>query len=173
LADLGITYLDEVPSEFTSIELGTEGFHVVMPRQHRLAAKDGIRVEDLADAAMVSLPREAHTRKLLDGLASVAGFSLHHAVTVHQFATVMQCVRAGVGIAVVPGGAVPAAISVGLVSRPLVKPQFQRHMGILFLKDRALTPSAKGFLAHLESDWRSTPVVSLKKSRGETASRKA
>lgn len=173
LADLGISYLDEVPAEFTSIELGSEGFHVVMPKQHRLAAKDGIRVDELADCAMVSLPREAHTRRLLDGLASVAGFSLHHAVTVHQFATVMQCVRAGVGIAVVPGGAVPAAISAGLVSRPLTKPQFQRTMGILLLKDRALTPSARGFLAHLESHWGSSPVVPFKKVKNQPAARKA
>ncbi len=154
LADLGVAYLDEVPGEFTSIELGNEDFHIVMPRQHRLAAMDNIRVEDLADAAMVSLPKEAHTRKLLDSLASVAGFSLHHAVTVHHLATAMQCVRAGVGIAVIPGGAVPTAVGMGLVSRPLVKPQFQRVMGILYLKDRALTPSAKGFLAHLELGWR-------------------
>lgn len=155
LADLGITYLDEVPKEFATIQLGTEGFHVVMPRKHPLATKKEIRIDDIADFNHVSLPKESHTRKLLDGAASLAGLSLHHAITVHQFATVMQCVRAGVGIAVVPGGAIPVATSAGLISRPLVKPHFERTMGILTLKDRNLTPSAKGFLSHIQSDWRS------------------
>lgn len=162
LADLGITYLDEVPREFATIELSTEGFHVVMPKQHRLACLDEIRIEDIADCTLVSLPKEAHARKLLDGAASLAGFSLHHAITVHQFATVMQCVRAGVGVSVVPSGAVPVAVSAGLISRPLVKPHFERSMGILTLKDRALTPSAKGFLTHLQSDWRIIEVGSMK-----------
>jgi len=153
VADLGITYIEDIPTEFDAIELGREAFHLVMPRGHPLSNRPGIKLEDLKDIALVSLPREAQTRRLLDGLASMEGLNLQHAVTVNQFATVMQCVHAGVGLALVPGGAIPAALSAGLVSRPLVKPEVSRTMGILLLKDRGLTPSAKGFLAHVEAYW--------------------
>jgi DNA-binding transcriptional LysR family regulator len=153
VADLGISYLDEVPGEFSTITLGREVFHVVMPKRHPLAAKKGITLEDLTTASLVSLPKEAHTRRLLDGLAAVAGLSLQHAVTVHHFATVMQCVRAGVGIALVPAAAVSSGLNSDLVARPLVKPALSRTMGVLVLKERALTPSAKGFLAHLQAEW--------------------
>lgn len=153
VADLGITYIEDIPSEFATIELGREAFHIVMPRGHALASKAGIKLEELKDVALVSLPKEAQTRRLLDGLASVDGLNLQHAVTVNQFATVMQCVHAGVGLAIVPGGAVPAALSAGLVSRPLVKPAISRTMGVVMLKDRGLTPSAKGLLAHIEEFW--------------------
>jgi DNA-binding transcriptional LysR family regulator len=156
VADLGITYIEDIPSEFQSLELGREAFHVVMPRGHPLANKSGITLADLKDLALVSLPKEAQTRRLLDGLASMEGVNLQHAVTVHQFATVMQCVHAGVGLALVPGGAIPSAMSAGLVSRPLVKPALSRTMGVVMLKDRSLTPSAKGFLAHLEAFWSPT-----------------
>jgi DNA-binding transcriptional LysR family regulator len=153
VADLGVTYVDDVPAEFSSIPLGTEAFHVVMPRGHPLARKTGITLDQVAGYATISLPKESQTRRLLDGLASAAGLTLQHAVTVNQFATVMQCVHAGVGLAIVPGGAVPAALSAGLVSRPLAKPDISRTMGALLLKERALTPSARGFLAHLQEDW--------------------
>jgi DNA-binding transcriptional LysR family regulator len=153
VADLGITYIQDIADDITSIELGQEAFHVVMPRTHSLASRTGVSLEDLQDAALVSLPKEAQTRRLLDGLASAQGLNLHHAVTVHQFATLMQCVQAGVGLALVPGAAVPSALSAGLVSRPLVKPELSRTMGVIMLKDRGLTPSAKGFLAHVGAFW--------------------
>lgn len=153
VADMGITYLDEIPAEFSAFELGHEALHLVMPKNHPLSSKEGIRVEDLSDVDLVSMPKAAHTRKLLDGLASIAGLRLRHVVTVHQFATAMQCVRAGVGIALVPGGAVSAALGVGLVSRPLVKPRLKRIIGVLMLKHRASTPAAEAFFSHLQAHW--------------------
>jgi len=154
VADLGITYVDESADEFCVIELGTEVFHVVMPRDHPLSASDGIRIQDLAAADLVSMPKAAHLRKLLDGMASVAGITLRHDVTVQQFATAMQCVRAGVGILVAPGGAVPAAASAGLISRPLAEPGMERAIGAMFLKHRSPTAPAAGFLAHLQANWK-------------------
>ena len=153
VADMGITYIDEVPDEFSVVSLGREAFHVVMPRHHPLSAETGVTLEQLAPYALVSLPREAQTRRLIDSYASIAAVPLRHAVTVSQFATVMQCVWAGVGIAIVPGGAVPAALSADLVARPLVKPALSQAIGVVFLKERGLTPSASGFLAQLRSDW--------------------
>lgn len=153
VADLGITYLDEVPPEFASTALAREALHVVMPKAHPLARRKGLALEELTPYPLVSLPREAYTRRLLDGLASVAGSALQHAVTVTQFATVMQCVHAGVGIAVVPGGAIPTALSAGLVSKPLAQPAITRTLGVVYLKDRSLPPTVQGFLADLKAAW--------------------
>lgn len=153
VADFGITYVDELSPEFESRVLGREKFHVVMPRGHPLARRSGVPLASLQEVALVSLPGEAQTRGLLDGVAAVARLNLQHAVTVHQFATVMQCVRTGVGLAMVPSGAVPAALSAGLVSRPLIKPTLGRTMGVIMLKDRSLTPTALGFLTHIEARW--------------------
>lgn len=165
VSDLGVTYVDEVPAELKSIPLSVEAFHVVLPRAHPLAAQDGVTLGELTGLPMVSLPRESQTRRLIDGLASAAGLTLQHAVTVNQFATLMQCVQAGVGIAIVPGGAIPSASSAGLVARPMTQPAVTRALGAVMLKDRGLTPSAQGFLQQLQADWarppdrRSTEVV--------------
>lgn len=153
VADLGLTYIDDISGDFASIELGREAFHVVMPRGHELSARPGVRLAEVARHPMVSLPKDSQTRRLLDGLAVSEGFALQHAVTVHQFATVMQCVLAGVGLSVVPAGAVADALRAGLVCRPLARPAVSQTLGAVFLRDRALTPSARGFLDHLRRQW--------------------
>jgi DNA-binding transcriptional LysR family regulator len=153
VADFGITYIDEIPAEFSAATLGKEALHVVMPKGHPLSGKRGVTLEEASRFAMISLPKEAQTRRFLDGLALASSLVLQHAVTVSQFATVMQFVHAGVGLAIVPGGAVPGAQSAGLVSRPLIKPKVERKVGVVFLKERGLTPSAKGFLAQVQGDW--------------------
>src|SRR5690606_41317728 len=57
------------------------------------------------------------------------------------------------GVAIVPGGAVPAELQADLVSRPLKLPELTRTIGATFIKDRTLTPSARGFLSHLQQAW--------------------
>jgi DNA-binding transcriptional LysR family regulator len=165
VADLGLTYVDDIPEDFSSIALGREAFHVVMPRGHQLSGKSGIALAEVARYAMVSLPKDSQTRRLLDGLAAAAGFSLQHVVTVSQFATVMQCVHAGVGLSIVPGGAVAGALRAGLICRPLAQPSVSRTMGVVVLKDRALTPSAQGFLNHLQEHWRADARAPRKRRR--------
>jgi DNA-binding transcriptional LysR family regulator len=158
VADLGITYVDDVPSGCEAISLGREAFHVVVPQGHLLAEQG--KPLTLAKAAaypMVSLPKDAQTRRMLDELASGAGIALQHAVTVNQFATIMQCVRAGVGIAIVPGGAIASAVATGLVSRPLSSPAVTRQVGLLMLSHRTQAPGAKEFVSHVRASWRASP----------------
>jgi DNA-binding transcriptional LysR family regulator len=153
LADLGITYTDDVPPGCRVYPLGTEGFHVVMPPGHSLAGDDAISLAALCDCALVSLPRESQTRRMLDGMASAEGLSLRHEVTVAQFSTAMQCVRAGVGVAVMPGGALPAALAHGLVARPLSAAAARRSIGVICLADRTMTAPAASFLQVLQLQW--------------------
>jgi len=153
VADLGVTYLDNVPNDFAIIELGSVRFYFIMPKSHPLAKRDGLSIMDLADSALVSMPKTAHIRNLIKGLASIANLRLHIAVTVHHFATCVACVRAGIGIALVPEAVLPAALSAGLVSRPLTEPQVERGLGIFFLKVRPPTPATSAFVTQLKSQW--------------------
>lgn len=153
VADLGVTYIDDIPKEFIGTALAYEAFHVVMPRGCSLETQSKIGLGQLVGHALVSLPLDSQTRRLIDGLASAAGIQLHNAVTVSQFSTLMQFVQEGVGVAIVPGGAIPSALNAGLVSRPMSAPVVSRTLGTVVLKERALTPSAAGFLLQLQTDW--------------------
>src|SRR5262249_46655484 len=141
-ADFGVTYVDELPEVVASIPLGREVFNVALPLAHPLARKKRVRLTDLADEALVSLPHESITRRIVDGAASAEGFTLHHVVTVTQFATLMSFVRAGVGAAIVPAGAIGGISREGISVRPIVTPQMSRRLGVIRLRERELSPTA-------------------------------
>jgi DNA-binding transcriptional LysR family regulator len=152
-ADLGITYLGDLPEGIAAIPLGKEVFRLVLPRGHRLAAQAEIALADLEGEALVSFPPEARTRRIVDGAAAAAGLTLRPAVTVTQFATMMGFVRAGVGMALVPAGAIAGFSAEGVEVRPLVRPVLVRDLGIVTLEERILAPAAAGFLAMLRQAW--------------------
>ena len=107
-ADLGATYVDDVPDFVVAKRVSREIFEVILPRGHPLkrSNRSSVALAELAAFPLVSLPYESRTRRIIDGAASAAGLTLRHAATVTQFATMMSFVRAGVGIAIVPSGAI-------------------------------------------------------------------
>ena len=106
------------------------------------------------DFPLVSLPYESRTRRIVDGAAAADGKILHHAATVTQFATMMSFVRAGVGIAVVPSGAISGLLGKDLTALSLIKPRLSRDVGLMWLREREPTPAARGFADILEEAWR-------------------
>jgi DNA-binding transcriptional LysR family regulator len=148
-ADLGITYIEDLPEQVRAVPLGREAFHVVLPAGHRLSKRRGIALTELGGSAFISLPGDSRTRRTIDAAAAATGLALDHVVTVTQFATLMSFVRAGVGVSIVPGGALPEARAAGLVARPLTAPRLVRELGIVTLRDREPTVPAGEFIALL------------------------
>ncbi len=66
----------------------------------------------------------------------------------------MSLVRAGVGVAIVPSGAVTGFLGKGLAVLKLIKPRLSRDLGLIKLRERELTPAAKGFAIMVEEMWR-------------------
>jgi LysR family transcriptional regulator, carnitine catabolism transcriptional activator len=85
-------------------------------------------------------------RRQIDGIAAANGLTLKHMTVVEQFGTLFDFVAADVGVAIVPASALPRHRQYGVVVKKLVSPPIVRSIGILRLKNRALTPAATGFL---------------------------
>jgi DNA-binding transcriptional LysR family regulator len=154
-ADIGITYLEGLPEQLRAVPLGREAFHVVLPARHPLAKRRGIALAELGGAAFVSLPGDSRTRRTIDAAAAAHDLALDHVVTVTQFATLMSFVRAGVGVAIVPSGALPEARAAGLAARPLTAPRLVRELGIVTLRERTPTASAEELMTMLRTRIRS------------------
>jgi DNA-binding transcriptional LysR family regulator len=158
-ADLGITYVDDVPDFIEAKRISREVFDVILPRTHPLAKRSmrgAVALADLVSFPFVSLPYDSRTRRIIDGAASTAGHTLQHVATVTQFATMMSFVRAGVGIAIVPSGAVAGFLRKDLTVLKLTKPRLRRDVGLIRLRERELSPAAKGFAIIIEEMWRAT-----------------
>lgn len=156
-ADLGASYVDDVPDFVEAKRVSREVFAIIVPRTHplaRSAKRSRLTLAELIDLPLVSLPHESRTRRIVDGAAAAAGQILHHVATVTQFATMMSFVRAGVGVAIVPSGAIGGLLGKDLAALPLTKPRLSRNVGLIWLRDRELTPAARGFAVMLEEMWR-------------------
>src|SRR5262249_15972958 len=66
----------------------------------------------------------------------------------------MSFVRAGVGIAIVPSGAIAGLLGRDLSVLKLIRPRLSRDVGLIWLRERELTPAAKGFAVVFEEMWR-------------------
>lgn len=157
LADLGITYVNDVPEFVVPTRISREVFVVIVPRGHSLAKARGAGKVTLAQVALfplVSLPSDSRTRRIIDGAGSSGGHTLQHAVTVTQFATMMSLVNAGVGIAIVPSGALAGRLGEDLVQLELARPRLIRDLGLITLRERELTPAARGFANVVRETWR-------------------
>jgi DNA-binding transcriptional LysR family regulator len=153
VADLGITDVAELPETVETFPLGSEAFHVVMPRYHHLAEHDGVSLEELGKEPLVSLPTDSRTRRTIDAAASRQGITLINAITVTQYPTVMSLVRTGFGIAIVPAGAIVGFNTKGLRSLPIVRPTLSRNLGVIALREREPTPAAKALLTLIQANW--------------------
>jgi DNA-binding transcriptional LysR family regulator len=153
VADFGIGYVDELPEFAVGTALGRETFCAVVPARHKLAAKRQVSLPDLAGQPIVALPTESRTRRTIDAAAATAGLTLRQMVTVTQIATLLGLVGAGVGVGLVPKGAVLGPMGRGLRVIPLGPPILVRRLGLIALREREPTPAASGFLTLLRKRW--------------------
>ena len=146
VADFGITYGDSIPDSLERVDLRRESLHVVLPKDHPLA-HDGapIRLTQLRDVPLISPPRDSYTRKLVEGAAASAGFTLRHAVLVPGFPEVFAYVREGVGVGILPTGAMPVPLPQDVRTRLLSAPALSVAVTLIRLAGRHMSPAASSF----------------------------
>src|SRR5262245_36437597 len=145
VADIGIGNASDVPAPVVTEPLGDEPCRLVLPPRHPLAKRSAVAVVDLQGEPLISMPPESGLRRLIDRAALAAGVRLHHAITLHQFGTLFDFVRSGLGVAIVPASALPPRGERALRVCRLARPAITRTVGILTLADRALSPAAERF----------------------------
>ena len=149
VADFGVGFGDAHPaSPVTFTTLRREALHVVVPIGHPLAARrpDRIRLAEVANERLVSLPVDSFTRRLVDGAAAAAGLHVRHALVVTRFESVITYVRAGAGIGIIPAGALPVPPPKDYHAAKLVEPSLSVTLGLITLTGRYMTPAAESLM---------------------------
>jgi DNA-binding transcriptional LysR family regulator len=162
-ADLAIGYLDDLPATITTEEVRREHFYVVCPRRWPLAERRVIALRALKDATLVSFPPESQTRWVVDGAAKSLGLSLRYSITVNQRATLLELVRHGAGMAVVPGSDCPDPQDQDFAVRLLVHKRLYCRLGLMWLRERPLSDPAIRFMPFIQAwleEQRSPPRAS-------------
>jgi DNA-binding transcriptional LysR family regulator len=157
VADFGIGYVNTLPDMLQATLLRKEPLYAVIPSSHPLARKrPKVRLTDLRDEPLVSPPSDTYLRRLIDGAAVAGGFTLRYAVTVERLLSVINHVRAGVGIAILPWGVLPPQPWTGFQAALLAEPPLTVSVGLISLRGRYLTPAAASLMALIQEEVKSS-----------------
>lgn len=130
-------------------------FHLVCRNDHPLAESETpLRWEDLDGWTFLGLAPDTGIRPLLDKVASLPMNIQHPRYEVSNIATLDGLLAAGIGIAVLPSLAVPAASKAHYITRMMIEPELSREISLVQLRDRSLSPAAQSLaemiLAHVK-----------------------
>ena len=123
--DLAITYgrVDD-PIRADHDVLRDDVYRVVLPRGHRLARRDAVRLRDLADDPWVGSRSEGGWFRIVSDACRAEGFTPKVALTTDDYLTVQAMVASTLGVAVIPGLAVRPSRQVAalpIAGRPVVR----------------------------------------------------
>ncbi len=126
--------------------LVSEELVVVLPTTHRLAARAGVSMRELAGEPFVSFRAGSRLRELLDTAAAATGFEPRIALESNESRRIRSLVSSGLGVAILPrsdaiGPGAPVAVT------RLVEPALTRDVTLAARAKRHHSPAAREFRA--------------------------
>jgi DNA-binding transcriptional LysR family regulator len=122
-----------------------EPCYVVLAKSHRLRKSATLSIRDVAAEPMISMPTDSGLRRTIDLFANQRGVVLDHSIITNQFRSLFDFVAHGLGISIVPAAALPPSDGYPILVKPL-RPAITRHIGVLRLAERSLSPASEAFL---------------------------
>lgn len=145
LADFGVGSAIGLNEGISVESVANEACYIVLPRRHRFGRFGALRLKEIADEPMISMPTDSGLRRTIDLVANAQGIVLNHSIITNQFGSLFDFVASGLGIAIAPAAALPPAGMMPIIVKPL-RPAITRRIGILHRSDRLLSPSSEAFL---------------------------
>ncbi|HEX3511408.1 MAG TPA: LysR family transcriptional regulator [Solirubrobacteraceae bacterium] len=138
-----------VAADMTTTPLLDDPMHLALPREHRLAARKRVRMEDLRAEAWVQTSHESACARHVVRRCHAAGFEPRVSFESDDYNTVLGLVAAGVGVALIPGLAVAGARE-DVAIRSLSPPPPAREVFAAVPVGARLAPAAPAMLGLLE-----------------------
>lgn len=116
--ELDIAFASLPPGQARHVRLATlssEQMLVVCPVDHHLARRRAVRLVDLAGESFIDVPSGWGSRTSADRLFASQGIARHVEIEVGDVATVLELVRAGLGIALVAPSSASSTTGLALV----------------------------------------------------------
>lgn len=148
-ADLGIGTFHKTQDDLHRLLLFKESLVAVFARNHPLAARKHLRWSDLRGEAVLTLPRGSVFRDLAESGFVAAGMTLEPALEATYVGTLLGMVRAGMGVAIVPGYATALGDRASLAWMRLERPVVEREVVLVHRNTTTLSPAAQAFADHV------------------------
>ncbi|MFI6338526.1 LysR substrate-binding domain-containing protein [Streptomyces sp. NPDC050535] len=148
--ELDLCLTSPVPDapDLVARRLDEQKLRLVVPADHRLAARKRIRLAEAADETFVTLEPGYGLRRITDAVCGEAGFKPRVAFEGEEAETLRGLVAAGLGVALLPP---PAFARPGVVELTVTAPRAVREIGVAWLDGHPDTPPVAAFKRFLLS----------------------
>jgi DNA-binding transcriptional LysR family regulator len=136
--------------ELTRVELLEDPLYLALPREHKLATKRKLRLEDLSGEAWVQTSSSSPCARQVVRSCHAAGFEPNVAFESDDYQTVQGLVAAGVGVALIPELALNPVVREDIAIRALSPRPPVRQVVAATPAGARLLPAAPAMLAELE-----------------------
>src|SRR5271163_1588543 len=136
--------------ELTRVELFEDPLYLALPREHALAQKRRLRLEDLRGEAWVQTSSSSPCARQVVRSCHAAGFEPNVAFESDDYQTVQGLVAAGVGVALIPELALNPVVREDIAIRALSPRPPVRQVVAATPAGARLLPAAPAMLAELE-----------------------
>lgn len=150
-ADFGIGTALRLGRELDLEPLMIDTLMLACPPGHDLAAsRRGATWRELSGQPFIALARDNSVGQLIAEQLAAQRIEVHVVHEVSYLSTLLGLVEAGLGLAVLPSYARPAARAAGIVMRPLGRPVVRRETSLLIRRGRSLSPAAQSLAEFLK-----------------------
>lgn len=154
-ADLGILSFPSAHRSLTIVPWHSEPMVFVCHRTHPLAKKKSVSSKDLEGERFVAFDRSLSIRKAIDKVLRQRGVRIDVAMEFDNIETIKHAISIQSGVSILPQPSVSREVESGIVSAiPLDVPDLVRPVGIIYRRQKLLTPVADKLLEFLQNQKR-------------------
>jgi DNA-binding transcriptional LysR family regulator len=152
-ADFGINFIGASDADIDFTKLVDDPFVLACRQDHPLAKRRRVSWPDLKSQRVITVGRNSGNRAIIDNALVQHGVQLSWTYEVAHLSGSLGLVEAGLGIAVLPRLATPAADHPIIRAIRLTDPEIFRTIGIIRRRGAGLSPSASRLLTMLLETW--------------------
>lgn len=149
--DIGLVAYPERHVRLELVPFRKDELVLICHPQHPFAQRKGVKLKTLAGQRFIGFEPDIPTRKAVDKILRAGGVEVQHAMEFDNIETVKRAVEIDAGVSIVPQGTVRQEVAQQTLSAVRIDDgPFYRPLGIVYRKDKTLTPAMKQFLAVLK-----------------------
>lgn len=144
-ADFGINFIGTQEADLDFEPIFTESFVLAVHADHRLAERESVRWEELADERFMAADRSSANRILIDVALAECQRRPAALIEATHLQMLLGLINAGLGVAAIPRLALQASGFPNLRGVPLVEPAVSRTLGLIKRRGRPMAGTARLF----------------------------
>jgi DNA-binding transcriptional LysR family regulator len=151
--DLGLVAYPVKDPKLEIVPLRKDKLVMICHPKHPLAKSQSISLKDLSGQKFVAFEPDIPTRKAIDKALKDAGVEVHTAMEFDNIETVKRAVEIDAGISIVPATTVTQEVAKHtLEAVELDDGALSRPLGVIYKKNKVLSPAMKQFIATLKGE---------------------